>query len=700
MKNWNTFPLVRVFIPFAAGIITAISCNVEINVPLWLLFFFLCVIGTYVFYFARRISYRTRWIMGPVVFCMLFLCGFELTVLRTEKFDDRHFINLPDKGRYCLVRILEPPQERELSVRAEAEIMAAGDSSWWKTCTGKVLLYFQKDTFSEKLVYGDVLLLNVWPEPVRQPQNPGEFDYKAFLAHKSVYHQAYVPAEKIISLSKGYTNPVYRAAYAIRDGILSIFRANQLTGKEYAVTGALLIGYTEKLDQDLLQEYSGTGAMHLLSVSGLHVGIIFIMLNVLLFFLDRRRTGRIIKTILLLLAIWSYALITGLSPPVLRASAMFSLVVIGRVIGRESEIYNNLAASMIVLLMVDPFYITDVGFQLSYIAVIGIVSIQPYMARWWTPRWWIFRQVWGIITVSIAAQLATFPISIYYFHQFPNYFLITNLVAIPLSGFVMYAGMATLAFSFSPFLSGYIAKVLVALVWTLNKSISLIEDMPGAVSRGLYVTAPETLLIFILIVCLLIFLVKKKKSLLIASAIAGVMLLSSFLIRNLSRMEQHQMIVYDINKNAACDLISGRNRVFLADTALLADSKKQDFHTKDNLARMGITGVEKSLNNRDDILDVSNGVYKRGHFIQFLDRRIAFLTQREACLRKIKVDYLVISGNPKIRVSEMLEQYDAGMIIIDSSNPKYKADQWLKECRILHIPCYSVLQSGAYVADL
>jgi competence protein ComEC len=700
MKSWNAYPLVRVFIPFASGIVAAILMDKNIHFPLWLFILLLLLCGLYAFYLVRYISYRNRWIYGPVIFLFLFLCGFELTVQRTEKFNPDHFINLSDTGRYCLVRIIEPPQVRERSMRAEAEFIGAGDTSRWKTCIGKVMVYFQKDSTTGNLKYGDVLLIDAWPERVKPPQNPGEFDYRNYLAMRSVYHQVYVPSENIISYTKGYTNPVYRIAYSLRDRILSIFQSNHLTGKEYAVTSALLIGYTEKLDADLMEDYSGTGAMHILSVSGLHVGIIFVLLNMLLFFLDKKKWGQVIKTIILLLFIWAYAILTGLSPSVLRASAMFSLVVLGRQLSRDTGIYNNIAASLIVLLMVNPYYIADIGFQLSYLAVIGIVSLHPYISSWWKPRWWIFRQIWSITSVSIAAQLATFPVSLYYFHQFPNYFLVTNLIAIPLSGFVMYAGMATLALSFIPAISGIVARGLIWLVYALNSSIAIIEDLPGAVTRGLYIDLPETIILYALIILLIFFFLSKKKWSLFIAASFAVILLSSFLVRNLTQVQQQKMIVYSIRKGSACDLICGKNRLLLADSLLLADNRRQDFYMKESAEQMGIKHVQKVRYDKEDFEYPGMGVYKKGRFVQFREKRIAFVRQREANLKKIKVDFLIISGNPKLKIREVLENYDTGMIIIDSSNPNYKVAGWIKECNALKLPCYSVPDAGALVVEL
>jgi competence protein ComEC len=699
LKSWNPYPLVRAFFPFAAGIVTAILLDKDYYIPFWVFIVLIAFVGFYVFYFSKKISYKTRWIFGLIMYLVLFACGYELCVLRTAKFNSDHYCRIEKPGNYTFVRITAPPQVREKSVKAEAEILACGDSLGSVYCSGNVMLYFAVDSSSAALEYGDLLALNVRPEEVKAPANPGEFDYRNYLAMRGVYHQAYVPEGAFIKTGVGYQNPLFQWAFSARDKILKIFTDNGLAGQEYAVTSALLIGYTEKLDADLLHDYSGTGAMHILSVSGLHVGIIFIVLNALLFFLDKFKHGKVPKTVILILAIWAYALLTGLSPSVLRASLMFSLIVLSGAFNRDSDIYNNLAASAMALLIINPFFITDIGFQLSYLAVIGIVSIQRPISSLWTPRWWLLKQIWGIISVSIAAQLLTLPVCLYYFHQFPNYFLITNLVAIPLSSLVMYIAMIVLALSFAPLISGFLAKVLVWLVFALNSTIGFIEKMPGSLSDGLYINVPEMFMLYALIILLLLFLIRKKKRMLILAALVTIILLFSFMYRNANNIQQNEWVVYNIKKTTAIDFISGRHRTLLTDSSLLADDKILDFHTGNFMDKLGVNSDTRLWIKTIQFDDPARGVFSEKGYIQFLDKRIAVIDRPEAAIQKLKVDYLVISGNPKLKIAEILECYNTGMIIIDASNSKYKAEKWLKECRKLKMPCWSVLHNGAFVTE-
>ena len=212
---------------------------------------------------------------------------------------------------------------------------------------------------------------------------------------------------------------------------------NGVEGKQLKVASALLLGYRENLDKELVKSYASAGAMHVLAVSGLHVGILYLLLTRIFSFLKKVKkvkNGKFILTILIVSFLWFYAIMTGLSASVMRATTMFSFIVIGNeLLNRKTSIYNTLAVSAIILMIINPFIVYQVGFQLSYVAVVGIVYLQPKLNRLFYSRYKLVRGVWAITCVSLAAQIATFPLSLHYFHQFSTYFFISNLIVIPAS---------------------------------------------------------------------------------------------------------------------------------------------------------------------------------------------------------------------------------------------------------------------------
>ena len=236
-------------------------------------------------------------------------------------------------------------------------------------------------------------------------------------------------------------------ALKLRKSFINIFENQGISGRNFAVVTALVLGMDDYLDNDTRKEFSSAGAIHILCVSGLHVGVIYMVLNALLFFLKRNKYARALRSLILLIGIWFYAMLTGLAPAVLRAATMFSFVIIGTGIKRKAGVFNSLTVSAFILLLFNPFLIYNVGFQLSYAAVIAIVAIQPTIYQIWQPKNKIADNIWGITTVSVAAQLGTAPLGLFYFHQFPNYFIITNLIAIPLATLILYAGFLSVILS-------------------------------------------------------------------------------------------------------------------------------------------------------------------------------------------------------------------------------------------------------------
>jgi competence protein ComEC len=264
--------------------------------------------------------------------------------------------------------------------------------------------------------------------------------------------------------------------------LLDIFRRFGIAGDEFAVLAALTVGYTDALQPDLRASYSATGAMHILSVSGLHVGIVYVVIAFLLGFLDKSVRKKILKAVLIVSFLWIYAFITGLSPSVVRSTLMFTFVAVGAALERKTHIYNTVFMSAFFMLLVNPDFLFDVGFQLSYAAVLSIVFFQRPFSNLLPVNNKLLRWLRDLLTVSVAAQLGTMPFTLYYFHQFPNYFLLTNLVAIPLSTIVIYLAMLLLLVSFVPYLSVGVAFLLKGSLWLLNYLIVWIENLPHALT--------------------------------------------------------------------------------------------------------------------------------------------------------------------------------------------------------------------------
>src|ERR1019366_5695266 len=371
MNSWNQAPLVRLLIPFLLGIITAVFLPFQFQVGISVVCAFALLISIFVLVPKLNISYRKSWWFGLLVNATLFFCAYQLTIIKTEKFATNHFSKFADTIQFAYIRLTEPTLEKEKSLKVVVEVLAVKQNNSWKNTSGKAMVYFQKDEKSLRLKYGDGVVVKADFKEVAPPQNPGEFNYKRFLSFHNIGQQAYIKNADWVYSGDNTTNIFIAASINLRNKLLKVFTDYNIKGNEFAVGSALLLGYEDKLDADIISAYSNTGVLHILSVSGLHVAIVYIVFNWLFFFFDKIKYGNIIKAVLLILLLWSYAALTGLSAPVLRAATMFSFIIIAKAYNRYTNIYNTLAASAFLLLLINPFYMMAVGFKLSYLAVIG-----------------------------------------------------------------------------------------------------------------------------------------------------------------------------------------------------------------------------------------------------------------------------------------------------------------------------------------
>ncbi len=508
--NWNQAPLLKALIPFIIGILFNVYIGSAIpgylfiacGIPfLWLLLQLLWP-DTFV-------TWRNRWTTGISIYILSFCCGYALTIVRTEINDNRHFSRISNATAF-IGFIDQEPIPKKNSYKTFLQITAVkSDSTWYKTI-GQCIAYFQKD--SSLLHYGDRVEFTSQPQEISYTGS-----YRNYLTEHNFYHTVYLKNTEWKLIDHHHGNALIEKALVCRTKLLKVFRRNGIEGQDYAVLSAVTLGDESEINKETINAFADSGTMHILSVSGMHVMIIFIVLERLLFFMNRKRATKILKSIILILFLGSYALLSGLSPPALRSAAMLGLVVLGLAIDRQKNSWNIIAASGLILLCWNPLYIMDVGFQLSYLSIIGIILLYEKILNWFTIHNFILREVWSMASATLAAQLATFPLVMYYFHRFPNYFLFSNLVIIPLTAIIIYGGMVLLLFTWWQTGSLFIGKIVGWLVHLLNSTVLWIDHLPYAVINNIHTSALDTWLIYAAIVLSINFFFKKQPQFLIAS---------------------------------------------------------------------------------------------------------------------------------------------------------------------------------------
>ena len=363
----------------------------------------------------------------------------------------------------------------------------------WSSQKALVLVYHQME---EALYPGQVIWVPTNPEPVAPPSFPDEFNYKRFLAAKGIHFRQFL-GKKLQVLPLKPSNELNFVMEHLRHYFAGVIDQYVQRTESKQIALALLLGQKESLGKEVKQAYSATGTQHILAVSGLHVGIIYsILLLPLTFFKQKGQLLQKSYLILVLGLIWIYALMTGFSPSVVRAVVMFSLVTLGQMRKRKPSIWNILAFSALLLLVLDPAIQTDLGFQLSYLAVAGIVGLQPILLRMWAPSNRVLDYFWQMATVTLAAQLITSPLTLHYFHTFPTYFLVANLLIVPLSYIILCAGVPFLLLAWIPMVGSTLGAIVDFLLFIQNEITYTLQEFPAALWQGIHLSLAGMLAIW------------------------------------------------------------------------------------------------------------------------------------------------------------------------------------------------------------
>lgn len=559
-ETTQNIPFLRITIAFAIGILVAgyarlspLTAGIILTVS-WCLLLFL----------NRNYTFRSEKPFGFLVAVLFISLGYQFYSSHNKKTE------LLQQGTF-VATVLEVPQEKNKSIKSLLKFNTCiFQDSVYKT-NEKVLAYFSKTEKAKQLKPGSVILVKSVPQEIQNAGNPYEFDYKKYLERKKVFRQVYLPEEKW-QPTHSFQHSITTYAEAWREKLLRIYRCQKLGSKEQEILSALTLGYKRELDKETKRVFSAAGAMHVLAVSGLHVGIIFWVFSSVFGFLRKRKYGKYLFIFLSVSILWCYAFITGLSPSVLRASTMFSLLAIASNINRKASIYNSLFVSAFLLLIINPNNLFEVGFQLSYSAVFGIVFLQPKLEKLWPVQNKIIKYFWSLLTVSLAAQIATFPITTFYFNQFPTYFWASNLIVIPVAFILIILGVLLLVFSPVPIIASILALLTNEIIRITYSALQCIENLPYSVlSISLYQT--EFILLLISLFSLFLFIKYNSAKNLRLVLGACICFSLSILLNNTSQKKTNELIVFNQTKNNTIALISGKKYYIVSENEI----KTSDF---------------------------------------------------------------------------------------------------------------------------
>ncbi|RUA28525.1 MAG: hypothetical protein DSY77_15930 [Bacteroidetes bacterium] len=699
-QAWNRYAFIRFVLFMAIGIVAGTFIPDFFNIIL-LLFGGIAVLYIaaqffrgYQFPASQSVSFAV------LAFLICFSFGYLNAFWKSEKHDEAHLLKVnTDEIEAFEAILINAGKTTEKTHGFKAEIQQVLIDDKWQNYHGNAMVYFQKDSLSHELKYGDELLVKSRLSELEPPKNPLEFNYKRFLGFDQIYHQQYIPSGKWLKLDEDKGNLIM--AYSINTGLFleEIMNEYLQNDQSLAIAKALTLGIKDELDNDLRNAYASAGAMHVLAVSGLHVGIIFLIVSTLLKRWRNRKRGRIFFAIINISVLWAYAFITGLSPSVQRAAMMFSFIILAQAMKRQTNIYNTLAASAFVLLSFDPFLLFSVGFQLSYLAVLGIVFFQPKLYGLLQFKFVIWDKIWAITCVSIAAQLATAPLGLLYFHQFPTYFFLSNLVVIPAAFLILNSSLFLMIISFWDWAAEWIGYFIDHFIQIINYLVFSLDYLPNSTIDGIFINTLESWLIYIAISFIALFISEKKLNYLKLTVLSLFLMSASICLRQYENFQEKKLIVYDTGKHYALAIRNGFSQYLKVEEELAQDKNKLRFHVYPSQLQAGIADFHPDRfepDNQKELFEDFHGLKlaiwegKRIiHWYQELDEDFTFK-------KPVDSDLLIISNNVLEKHEKVLEFFNPKKIVVDASNSYYNIQNFKAKFEEENLDYYIVPEKGAF----
>ncbi|MCV9929378.1 competence protein ComEC family protein [Flavobacterium sp. LS1R49] len=670
------FPLVRITIGFIAGLLLAyyliLSAElVFISLGITSLLF----ISTY--YFAIRNPKKTTY-FGITTYLLACSIGMLTQTLHTESFQKNNYTNYKNvynKPQLIDFIISEKLKTNNYSDRYIATINQIDE----KIVSGKIIVNVRKDSTVLNLEIGNCVRVKGLLIKNLPPKNPNQFDYSKYLNNKHIYAQLYTENNQI-TISPELEKSIWYYAARIRTKIIRNLEQNHFNKTEMNVALALILGQQQDISPEIIKDYQYAGVTHILSVSGLHVGYILIFITYILKPIPNTKRGSTIKLIAIILSLFSFAVISGFSPSVLRSVTMFSFVALGNHLRRSVNIYHTLLVSILLLLLFEPAFLFDVGFQLSYLALFFIIWLQPVLKAMWSPKQKFTIAIWNALTVSFAAQIGTLPLCLYYFHQFPVLFFVANIVIIPFLSIIMILGIIVMVLAAFDIVPMFLVQILEISIYYLNKIINAIASFESFVIRDISFNTYLLISSYLLIITAIIWL-KKPNFTKLALTLISIMLLQITFIANRKNTEQQiEWIVYNVSKNSMITERSGKDVILFA-TDTTSNMIKNNYALTSYLV-----GNFASLKNKERL---KNLTYFNGKKIMIIDSSGIYS-------KKVKPDILLITQSPKINFERLLKNTQPKLVLTDGTNYKSIQHYWKQTCVNEKIPFHSTNEKGFY----
>jgi competence protein ComEC len=629
-------------------------------------------------------------------FVLLFISGVLIIWINQDKLSPYSLNRFEFTNQIFAGEIISQPKIKNsvsfyLKINAH---LAEGEKSEY--CTGNIIVYAEKDSVSQQLNSGQIIQIKGKLYPLKHNTNPHSFDFASYLSLEKIYHSIYASTGKIVTVDKDQSSGISQFPVLAKNRIIGVFEKHFENKDFRSILSAMIMGDKTIISDDLYNQFSETGSLHLLAVSGLHVGIILLLFTQLFGFLQLDKIlKKQFKQILLITIVWLYALMTGAAPAVLRASFMFSVYLISKMFDKEINIYNLISFSAFVLLCYNPLLLFKPGFQFSFLALLSIVYFHPKIYKLFLHKNQIVDKIWSLFVVALSAQILIFPISVYYFNSFSLYFWLSGILLVPFTGVIIVLGLLLVLFEL-------IFPVLCTLVtWLLAKTLSLfvstlsfIQSLPGCSQEGLFLKPLE----FYLLMTSIVILILASKRSMISLVNLFLLCLIGWTIKDITYLrnekKHHKVCFYDLKQGLSLDLFFNRTCYSLTTNI---NPEQLEYASKNNRLFHRVSEL-KLLNPiepyQDEFIRINNGL------IQFRESNIFIICDTTKYIPKVKIDYLVLTQNAIRDLDSIVNLTSPTMLILDKSN-RLKTVQGAVNIGLKYeFKVHNIYDSGAICLDL
>lgn len=673
------FSLARITIGFLTGILLAYYFKPAFSFVFSTLFIAVFVFAV-AYFWSKRDSINGIY-FGLATYFLAFNIGTSTQIIHTDSFQENNYIqekSIFEKTHLVSVTIREKLRSSAYNDRYIVLVNQIDD----KTNTGRIQLNVRKDSLTPPFEIGTHLQINSNLYQNSPAKNPNQFDYGKYLEGKQIYAQIYADVSDIKTGSIVQKDVWYYTS-KLRTKIIRNLEKTHFNKAELHVAIALILGQQQDISPEIIRDYQFAGAVHILSVSGLHIGFILLFVTFLLKPFPNTRRGSFIKLIIILFSLASFGFIAGLAPSVLRSVTMFSFVAIGMYLRRSTNIFHTLLVSMLLILLVQPSFLFDVGFQLSYVALFFILWLQPLLAQLWTPKNRIANYFWEILTVSFAAQIGAFPLSIYYFHQFPGLFFVTNLVIIPFLSVIMALGVLVMVLAAFDFVPIFLSKSLEWSIFILNKIINSIASLEQFIIQEIPFNWQLLLSVYLLVIATIVWFKKPSFNRLVLALISIIIFQITFFQTHWTIQNQKELVIFNSKKSSLIAERRGENITLYGNDSILKTSHKNRIIASYSMGNFSRLKSKKRLQN----------------LIYFDGNKILIMDSIGVYPKEIHPDIVVLTQSPKINFERFLQTTKPKMVVADASNFSTFQKQWKATCLKQKIPFHATGEKGFYRLD-